>query len=137
VLPLPAPAAVTPAAARFVAAHADALPVTDVERVCLSEQVAADPALMEEATVAPVQQVLAWAITVCKHKVSFAEAFVVGMAQSHPGLGLDQQICLRHGYGALSPEDLEAVMATGVRPASPAAERGRGVLAELVGRCGL
>jgi hypothetical protein len=129
--------AVSPEVAQFVADHAGELPVTDEERMCLSERVASEPSLMAKAATDPVQQVLADAISVCKQRVSFAEAFVVGIAQSRPGLAPDQQDCLRQAYGALSPEDLDAVMATGVQPASASADRGRRVLDGLLRRCGL
>jgi len=128
---------VTPEAVKFVADHVDELPVADQERACIAEQVAADPSMISRAATEPIQQVMAHAVTTCKQKVSFAEAFVVGMAQSHPDLTADQQDCLRRAYGALAPEDLDALMASGIQPRSAAAARGREVIADLLRGCEL
>jgi hypothetical protein len=135
-------AAADPSAVDVFVGLADRLPMSDDERACAADHLAADPALLGRVKggASPNSAdfgALAALVQRCRQSVTFGQQFVTNVGAQHPDLSDDQRRCLQTKYGELSPEDLDRILGAGLDPSGSDAPRGVKVLDDLLRSCGV
>jgi len=131
-----------PTAVAVFAGLAEVLPMSDEERSCAAARLAADPALLDRvrsgaAPNTPEFGLLTEIMIRCRQAATFGEQFAVNLSDQFPDLSAEQLACLKEGFGALSPAELDLLMAAGLDPAGSSVSSGVRVMSDLLSRCGV
>lgn len=132
-----------PDVAAIVLAVQPQLAINDAEAACLGGQLETNPDLTDKlrtgATPGTVEFTeLAALAAKCQTMVTFAPKFAEGINQQNGNtLTAEQTDCLSTKFGALSSDDLNAIMGAGLNPTGPQGAKGQDLLATLVESCGV